>query len=197
MTSIRAHEFHRPAAPQLGRALLAALAAGSGVAACVLAGTTAGQSSSFTPTLMMSSVPWASAAAARPDTHISLGVVAVTVWAWLRAAPDAATVRTVIVAVALLAFHATIALLASTPPAVAPTGAVFRRWGLQTVFVVAGTIMLCVLVAALQGQRRAPNPTGLSVAVVAVAGAAFWARHRALAAGRHPSAQLSRPGDAT
>jgi hypothetical protein len=197
LTPSRARDRRRPHGPPLGRALLAALAAGTGVAACVLAGTTARHHSSFTTVLIMASVPLAIAAAARPDTHISLGVVAVVVWAWLRANPDAATARTVVVAVALLAFHAAIAVLATTPSAVAPTAAVLRRWGLRTLWVMAGTIVVWLLVAALQDQRRPPSPTALSAAVLAVAAAALWARHRALAAARHRSPQLSRPGDAT
>ena len=180
-----------PPGPVVGRALLAALAAASGVAACVLAGTTRAHTSSFTTTLMLWSVALAIAAAARPDTHIALGLVAVTVWAWLRASADVATFRTVVVAVALLVFHVAIALLASTPPAAVPVPAVLQRWVFRTLWVLAGTVMVWVLVAALQGQPRRASPLLLSLAALAVACVAMWARHRALAAGSAPSPLLS------
>lgn len=197
MSNARRARPNRPDGPVVGRAVLAAVAAVSGVTACVLAGTTAAHSSAFTTTLMVWSAVLAITAAARPDTHIALGLVAVTVWAWLRASPDVATARTVAVTVMLLVFHEAIALLASTPPAAVPGRAVLQRWALRTLWVGAGTTLVWLLVAALQGERRAASPTALSMAVVGVAGAAMWARHRALTAGGVPSPQLNPPGDPT
>ena len=180
------------------RWILAALAVVSGVGACLMAGITHSPSSSFSITLIMSSVPMALAAARRPDTHIALGLVALTMWVWLRsAAADVGAGRTIVVATGLLVFHAAIALLATTPTTTLPGAATVRRWAVRTAMVAAATVVVWLLVIAMRNRNGGASAATLSAAVLAVAAAALWTRRRTLGASQVPLPQLSPPRDTT
>ena len=179
------------------RWLLGALAVVAGVGACVVTGTTGAPASSFTTTLMVSSVPIALAAARRPDTHIALGLVAVTLWAWLRSAADVGAGRTIVVAIGLLVFHAAIALLATTPSSTLPDAPTVRRWAVRTTMVAAATVVVWRVVMAVRGHDGGASAATLAAAVLAVAAASLWVRQRTLGPTRVPSSQLNPSGDTT
>lgn len=111
------------------------------------------------------------AAAARPDSHVSLALLAVIVWHWLATVDDLDT-GWLPVAVVLLVTHHTIAALAAT----VPTGGelpprVLLRWAARLGLASALSVVMWATTVAMD-RREAPGNgalTGLALVVIAAA----------------------------
>jgi hypothetical protein len=158
-------EALRRVAPQ--RWLLGAWAVGAALLATLAAGASGGGGS--LPVSVVA-VAFATGAAIRPSTHTALGVVVVVTWQWLATTRDALSPLAVAVAVALLVFHASIALSAVTPTAATLDRATVVRWAQRTVAVALATVATWATTLLL-AQREAAGSvlatfTGLVTVIV-------------------------------
>ncbi|MEM9035534.1 MAG: hypothetical protein AAGD18_13155 [Actinomycetota bacterium] len=118
------------------------------------------------------------AAALRPDTHFALSVAIVCAWHWAAIDADVASGWLPLAAVALLVFHATVALAASLPSGTAVPNELVMRWAART-GVAAGITVGVWLAVALLDRRELPGNgllTGLALAVIGITALAVRAR---------------------
>jgi hypothetical protein len=94
--------------------------------------------------------------AIRPDTHTALVLVAVVMWQWVVVVDDPTGPAVVVVALALLVFHSTIALMAPAPVTARLDPDILRCW-LRRIGLVAGATVAVWGVVLLMDQRRAPG----------------------------------------
>ena len=143
------------------------------LAATAHAGTTA-------PLLSMILLAMAAACAITPDSHLGLLVLVLLAVHWLAVVDDPGTGWAVMMAVALLMFHVSLAAATVAPPAARWTSAMHRRWGVRTAVVVAtagGTWITARGFAAADATGSAPL---LGAALVALVIAGLWVRARSL-----------------
>jgi hypothetical protein len=127
------------------------------VAAAISASIVAGVSGGGLPPAVLAIVGvLAVLSAAQPHTHTALVVIAVVVWQWLVAVDDPTGPAVVVVAVALLGFHSTVALMANAPSTVRLDADILWRWLRRVVLVAAATVATWALVL-LMDQRSAPG----------------------------------------
>jgi hypothetical protein len=125
-------------------------------------------------------VPLAVASAVRPDSHIGLFVIAITVWCWLARIDDAASPLALVAALSLFVYHASLALMSTMPSSGSIDPAVLTRWIKRSVPVAAATVAVWGLVAAMRGRGLVGNVTLSVAAMVVIAIAAIAARVRSL-----------------
>lgn len=116
-------------------------------------------------TLVIAAV--ALAATLRADGHTALVAVALVVWQWAVSADDVATPWSIAVAVCLLVFHSTIALMAVTPITATVDRGVCRAWITRGAWVMAATIAVWAVVVVFD-QSSGANGVVLTVAAFAV-----------------------------
>ena len=104
-------------------------------------------------------------------SHTALLTIALVVVRWLGAVDDVTTPRTIIVAVCLLAFHSSLALMAVTPHTAPIAAEVLRRWARRCGLLVVATIIVWLLAHALE-QRQAPADPFLTLLALGTLGAA-------------------------
>jgi cell division protein FtsW (lipid II flippase) len=145
-------------APQ--RWLLGAMAVVSGAGASIVAGVSGG---GLPPLVLLIVGVLAVLSAVRPDAHTALVLVAVVVWQWVVVVDDPTGPAVVAVALALLVFHSTIALMAPSPVAARLDPAILRCWLRRTVLVAVATVATWGLVLLLD-QRRASGSAVVTLA---------------------------------
>lgn len=133
------------------RWLLGALAVVAGTGASIVAGVTGG---GLPPMVLVVVGALAVLSAIRPDAHTALVLVVVVVWQWMVVVDDPTGPAVIAVALALLVFHSTIALMAPSPVAARLDPDILRCWLRRTALVAAATVATWGLVL-LMDQRRA------------------------------------------
>lgn len=132
--------------------------------AAIVAGVAAG-AVSLLPVMLVAGV--AGLAVIHPHTHTALAVFVVAVWYWLAAVDDPVTPWTVAFALALVVFHAVVALLATGGATVAIDAVSLRRWAARLAAVAVSVPATWGLVALLD-RRSAPGSALLTAAAFAV-----------------------------
>lgn len=138
-------------APQ--RWLLGAIAVGAAIGASIVAGVTGG---GLPPIVLLIVSVFAVLSAAQPHTHTALVVIALVVWQWLVVVDDPTGPAVVAVALGLLTFHSTVALMGNVPSTARLDTDILRRWLRRVVLVAAATVATWALVL-LMDQRSAPG----------------------------------------
>lgn len=113
----------------------------------------------------------ATVAAALPDTHAGLVVIAAVTIRWLVAVDDATTPWSLVTALALLTFHALLALLAVTPPSATIDARLLHRWLRRGGWVAVATAAVWGLATTIHRQQL-PGNLPLTVAAFATLTAA-------------------------
>lgn len=119
----------------------------------------------------------AAVAAAQPDTHVALLVIAALVAQWLALDDDPTSIWVAVTAVCILVFHTLIAFMAATPPTTTAGTLVTRRWTGRTAVVATAFIALYVFAITAAGWHVTGQvAASAALATVATATAVFTAR---------------------
>jgi hypothetical protein len=145
-------------APQ--RWLLGALAVVAGTGSSIVTGVSGG---GLPPLVLLIVGALAVLSAIRPDAHTALVLVAVVVWQWVVVVDDPTGPAVVAVALTLLVFHSTIALLAPSPVTAHLDPGILRCWLRRTGLVAGATVAVWGLVL-LMDQRRASGSAVVTLA---------------------------------
>ncbi len=140
------------------RWLLGAMSVATATVGSLAAGTSGGGHSVLVTTVI---VAVATAATFNPATHAALPVVFMVTWQWLVTTDDALSPLVVVVAVAMVAFHALIALMAATPTAASLDGAIARRWSQRSAIAASAALVMWGAVA-LMDRREAPGSVAMT-----------------------------------
>jgi hypothetical protein len=121
------------------------------------------------PTLLVAA---AMVAAARPDTHVGLGVLLAFGWYWLANVGADASPWTVVAAAGLLVFHLGTSAAALGPAEVELPPSLLVAWARRCVPILGGTVALWLLTAGLTSFDASSNVvlTAAALVVVAVGG---------------------------
>jgi hypothetical protein len=103
----------------------------------------------------------------RTDSHVGLAVFFVVCWRWLASVDDVRTPWSMVVAIALLAFHVCTALTAITPPGGRVPTLTARRWASRSVLVATATIGAWLVMIVLHA-RSAPGNALLTIVAIAL-----------------------------
>lgn len=133
------------------RWLLGAIAAGAAIGSSIVAGVSGG---GLPPIVLLIVGVFAVLSAVQPHTHTALFVIALVVWQWLVVVDDPTGPAVVAVALALLVFHSTVALMANAPTTARLDASILRCWVRRVVLVAAATVATWALVL-LMDQRGA------------------------------------------
>lgn len=142
------------------RWLLGAIAVVAGAGSSIVAGVSGG---GLPPLVLLIVGALAVLSAVRPDTHTALVLVAVVVWQWVVVVDDPTGPAVLAVALALLMFHSTIALMAPAPVTARLDPDILRCWLRRIALVAAATATTWGLVL-LMHQRRAPGSVVVTLA---------------------------------
>jgi hypothetical protein len=121
-----------------------------------------------------------------PDSHVGLLVVLLVGIEWLATVHDRATPWSIAAAASLAVFHASMAAASVAPPAATWTRSMCRRWMRRTAGVMVASVGTWAVVAAIRGHHVANSSVLVAASLIALAGAALWARGGTFDAG--PSA---------
>lgn len=144
---------------------------------CVAIGAASGQPSAAVTSLV---ALLAFGSSLRLDSHVGALVMVAVVWYWLARVDDPATAWSIAVAMSLLVFHTTTALMAVTSRSGVLGREILGPWLWRTVVVAVGTIATWALVVVLDRRHAAGNALLTLGAVVALGGATLVGRARSM-----------------
>ena len=142
----------RPTSSQ--RWLLVVVAVSAPLVASMLIATGSGGLSTGSVVLVCLLAGLATAAAAYPDAHTGLVIIGIIVWQWIASVDNASNVRSVAVALCLVAMHSALALMAVTPYTAEVERSVLRRSAGRAIDVFVPTILVWLFVVAFDGVNR-------------------------------------------
>lgn len=147
------------------RWLLSAIAVASAAGTSILIGVTGG---GLPPLVLVLVTAFAAISAARPDAHVASVVIGVVIWQWLVVTDDPTGPVVLGVALGLLVFHSSIALMGPAPVTTTFGSDIVRRWSVRVGIVAAVTLGVWGLVL-LFDTREADGDTGLTFAAFVAA----------------------------
>lgn len=112
----------------------------------------------------------------QPSSQTGLLVIAAVFWQWVVMVDDETTAWTIGVAISLLVFHTTIALMAVTPHTATVARSVVLLWLRRIMIVAVGTIGVWLLAAAFEGWRSTGSTALTVTALVALTGCTIAVR---------------------
>lgn len=136
------------------RWLLVVVAISAPLTASALIAAESGRLSSGTVGLVCLLAGVAIAAAAYPDAHTGLVIIGIIAWQWIASVDNAANVRSVAVALCLVAMHSALALMAVTPYTAVVERSVLRRTAGRAADVFVPTVLVWLIVVAFDGVNR-------------------------------------------
>lgn len=137
------------------------------VAAALVPIVTGVAGSGQSPVILAVVVGLAGAAVTQPDSHIALMVPLVGVWHWTASTDASTSGWALVVAVCLLAFHALVALMSTTPSRATVDTRSVVRWLRRSGAVVAATVTVWVLVVTVDSVDLAGNAVVTAIGFVA------------------------------
>jgi hypothetical protein len=123
------------------------------------------------------------ASALRPDLHTGTLIVVVLWWTWIGTVQDVLTPWVLVVAVGVLVYHATTALMATVPPAATIPRDALLRWAARTAVVALATVLVWLVAVAFDSQAWRGNALLTGAALVVLVAGAATVRRRSLIRG--------------
>ena len=125
-------------------------------------------------------VALATASAGRPDSHIGLAAVIVIVTGWMVEVDSAISIWSLLAAVALFVFHASVAMMSATPPALSVDSVVIGRWLRRGGIVTTATAVVWGLEELLSRRHASGNAVITAAALFAMIAAIAALRQRSV-----------------
>jgi hypothetical protein len=127
-----------------------------------------------------------------PDSHFGLLVVLLIGIEWLATVHDRTTPWSIVAAVSLVVFHASMAAASVAPPAATWTRAMRRRWMRRSAALMVASAGTWAVVAAIRGHDVASSAVLVAASLIALASAGLWAREGTFDAGPLHKPEVSR-----
>jgi hypothetical protein len=147
----------------------------------VVLGATAIDAGRLSPPVTIGLMLLAVVSALVPDGHLGVLVVLLLAWYWGVTVDQPTSVATLVAALGLLVFHASLAASTVAPPAAVWSRPMQRRWARRIGAAGAATAAAWAAARALASVTIAGKAEVLTAGLVGLAVAAVWIRHRSLA----------------